>query len=119
MSSLLESEFWDPIQNLNLQKKKSMSTGFFFFSLNPGQLHSMLFVLKKKILTHHTVISSFIHSTNLFIATGMVRYSSGQGSYRMDETDLTLVLAELSLAQNLCLRWMREVCFGEEGQALD
>ena len=49
----------------------------------------------------------------------MVRYSSEQGSYRMDETDLALVLAELSLAQNLCLRWMREVCFGEEGQALD
>lgn len=118
MSSLLESEFWDPIQNLNPQKRKLYLLAFFFFSLNPGQLHSMLFVLKK-ILTHHIVISSFIHSTNLFIATGMVRYSSGQGSYRMDETDLALVLAELSLAQNLCLRWMREVCFGEEGQALD
>lgn len=82
-----------------------MSTGFFFFFFLPEPWTVTLnaLCLKKKILTHYIVISSFIHSTNLFIATGMVRYSFGQGSYRMDETDLALVLAELSLAQILCL----------------
>lgn len=80
-----------------------MSTGFFFFFLPEPWTVTLSALCFKKTLTHHIVISSFIHSTNLFIATGMVRYSFGQGSYRMDETDLALVLAELSLAQNLCL----------------